>query len=96
MLVELLLPSGFHFIGHKIEMIITDTSWKYRTSQVVLVVKNPPANARDVRDMGSITGSGRCPGGGHGSPLQNSYLETPMDRGIWQATVHGVTRVGHN
>ena len=60
MLVELLLLSGFHFTGHKIEMIITVTSWKYRASQVVLVVKNPPANAGDIRDVGSITGSGRC------------------------------------
>ena len=44
-------------------------------------------------DRGSITGSGRSPGGGHGNPLQSSCLENPMDRGAWQATVHGVTRV---
>ena len=50
-------------------------------SQVALVVKNPPANAGDIRDVGSIPGSGRPPGGGHGSPLQYSYLENPMDRG---------------
>ena len=42
--------------------------------------------------MGSIPGSGRSPGGGHGNPLQCSYLENPMDRGAWQATVHGVTK----
>ena len=42
-------------------------------SQVVLVVKNPPAKARDVRDVGSIPGSGRSPGGGHGNPLQLGY-----------------------
>ena len=44
------------------------------------VVKNPPANAGDLRDMGSIPGSGRSPGGGHGNTLQYSFLENPMDR----------------
>ena len=52
-----------------------------RAFQVALVVKNPPANARDVRDAGSIPGLGRSSGGGHGNPLQDSYLENPMDRG---------------
>ena len=52
------------------------------------VVKNPPANAGDT---GSIFGSGRSPGEGHGNPLQYSCLENPTDRGVWQATVHGVT-----
>ena len=61
-------------------------------SQVGLVVKNSPANAGDVRDMGSIPGSGRSPGGGHGSPLQYSCLENAMDRGAWRATVPGVTK----
>ena len=46
-----------------------------------LVVKNTPANAGDIRDEGSIPRSGRSPGGGHGNPLQYSYLENPMDRG---------------
>ena len=50
------------------------------TSQVVLVVKNLPANAGDVRDTGSIPGSGRFPEGGHDNPLQYSCLENPMDR----------------
>ena len=58
----------------------------------MLVVKNPPANAGDTRDRGSIPGSGRSPGGGHGNPFQYSCLENPMDRGAWQATVHGVTK----
>ena len=57
-------------------------------SQVVLVVKNLPANAGDPRDVGSIPGWGRFPGGGHGNPLQLSCLENPMDRGTWRATVH--------
>ena len=61
-----------------------------RASQVALVVKNPPANAGEVRDVGSIPGSGRSPGGGHGNPLQYSCLENPMDRGAWRATVPGV------
>ena len=53
-------------------------------SQVVLVVKNLPANAGHVRDMGSIPGLGRSPGGRHGNPLQYSCLENPMDRGAWE------------
>ena len=56
------------------------------------LVKNLPANARDLRDASSIPGSGRFPGGEHGNPLQYSSLENPMDRGAWQATVHGVTK----
>ena len=56
--------------------------------QVVLVVKNLPANAGDIRDVGSIPGSGRSSGGGHGNPLQCSCLESAMDRGTWQAMVH--------
>ena len=60
-------------------------------SQVALVVKNLPASAGDVRDMGLIPGLGRSPEGGHGNPLQCSCLGSPMDRGAWQATVHGVT-----
>ena len=61
-------------------------------SQVALVVKNPPASAEDIGDMGSIPGSGRSPGGGHGNPLQYSCLENPMDRGACQATIHGVAK----
>ena len=51
-------------------------------SQVALVVKNPPANAGDARDVGSIPGSGRSPGGGHGNLLQYSCLENPMDMSL--------------
>jgi len=54
------------------------------------VVKNLTVSARNIRDVGSIPGSGRSPRGGHGNPLQYSCLETPMDRGVWRATVHGV------
>ena len=57
------------------------------------VVKNPPANAGNT---GSIPGSGRFPGEGHGNPLQYSCVGNPMDAGAWWATVHGVTRVTHD
>ena len=59
---------------------------------MVLVVKDPPANAGGKREVASIPGSGGFPGGGRGNPLQHSSLEKPMDIGAWRATVHGVTR----
>ena len=55
-----------------------------------MVVKNPLANAGDMRDAGSVPGLGRSSGGGHDNPLQYSCLENPMDRGAQRATVHGV------
>ena len=55
-------------------------------------VKNPPTSARDARDLGSIPGSGRSPGEGHGNPLQSSCLENPMDRGAQGAAVHRVAK----
>ena len=61
-------------------------------SQVVLVVKNLSASAGDLRDVGSILGSGRAPEGGHDNPFQYSCLENPMDRGAWRATVHRMAR----
>ena len=57
---------------------------------MALVVKNPPANTGDIRDVGLIPGL--LPGGGHGNPLQYSCLENSTDRGAWKATVHGVTK----
>ena len=65
-------------------------------SQVVIVVKNLPANAGDRRDMGSTPGLGRSPGGGHGNPLQYHCLENPMDRGAGQAPTIGSQRVGYD
>ena len=62
------------------------------TSQEVLVVKNPPANAGDIRDVGSVPELGRSPGEGHSNQIQYSCLENPMDRGAWQATVLGVAK----
>ena len=62
--------------------MLKSLSW---ASQVALVIKNLPANAGDP-------GLGRSPEGGHGNPLQYSYLDNPMDRGAWQATVHTVAK----
>ena len=55
------------------------------------VIKNPPANAGDTGDLGSVSVLGRSPGGGHGDPLQYSCLENPMDRGA-MVTIHGITK----
>ena len=66
------------------------------TSQVALEVKNPPANAGDIREMGSIPGLGRSPGERNGNLLPYSCLGNPLDRKAWWAAVHGITRVGHN
>ena len=62
------------------------------------MVRNLSANAGDIRDLGSIPGSGRSLGGGHGNSLQYSFLENPMDRGTWWATVRaiGSQRVRHD
>ena len=59
---------------------------------MVLVLKNPPANAGDIRDVGLIPGLGRSSGVGSGNPLQYSCLENPLDRGDWRATVHKVSK----
>ena len=59
---------------------------------MALAAENPPANEGDLRDTGSIPGSGRSPGGGHGNPLQYSCLENPTDRGSWRATVQKVAK----
>ena len=78
-----------HFL---LVLLIFPSSSIIRDSQVLLVVKNLPANAGDRRDKGSIPGSGRSPGGGHGNPLQYSCLENPKDKGAWWATVHKVAK----
>ena len=54
--------------------------------------KNLPANAGDIRDMGSVPGLGGSPGGGCGNPLHYACLENPMDRGGWWATIHRATK----
>ena len=55
---------------------------------MMLVLKNPSANAGDIKEAGLIPGSARSPGGGHGNTLQYSCQENPMDKGTWRATVH--------
>ena len=85
----ILLVSGYSICGG---LLWQPQETSTGPSQVALVVKNPPANAGDTRDASLIPGSGRSPGGGHGNPLQYSCLENPMNRGAWQAAVHGVTK----
>ena len=63
-----------------------------QASQVVLMVKNLPANAGGIRDMGSAPRLGRSPREGHGNPLQYSCLENPMAQGAWRATAHSVAK----
>ena len=77
------------FIGWMFYEVPTINIW---VSQVALVVKNLPANARHIRDTGSIPALGRSPAGGHGNPLQCFCLKNPVDRGAWWATVHGVAK----
>ena len=75
-----------------LRIVLEEMAFRFQASQVVLVVKNLPANAGDPRDRGSVPGSGRSPGGWHDNPLQYSCLENPMGRGAWWAMVHGVTK----
>ena len=77
------------FFKRLIINIINDAVW---ASQVALVVKNPLANAGDIRDADSIPGSGRSPGAGHGNLLKYSCLENPMDKGAWRAKVQRVKK----
>ena len=71
---------------------LSGTHREYWASQVVRVVRNLPSNAGDIRDSGSIPGSGRSTGGGHGNPLQHSCLDNSMDREAWRAAVHAVAK----
>ena len=76
--------------------------WDTSLSCVVILILGFPLSsvgkesAYNAGELGSIPGLGRSPGEGNGNPLQYSCLENPMERGAWKATVHGVTRVGHN
>ena len=84
-------PRGLHSMGlQRVGHNWSDFACKTYVwaSHMALVVRNLRVNAWDIRDMGSIPGSGRLPGGGHGNPLQCCCLENPMDRGAWQAIVH--------
>ena len=75
---------------HKNHVVLITLSFGSQCPE--LRVKNPPANAADIRDADSIPRSERSPGGGHGNPLQYPGLENPMDRGAWRAPVHGVAK----
>ena len=75
----------------KIQMFIPNSE-TLQSSQVAQVVKNLPANAGNIRDVGSIPGLGRSPGEGYGNPLQYSFLENPMDRGSWWGMVLRVAK----
>ena len=86
---EVMGPGAMIFV---LSNYLLGTGLSMEASYMTLVVKNPPANGGDIRDADSIPGSGRSPGGGHGNPLQHSYLENPMDCGAWWVTDHGVTK----
>ena len=77
-------------------MIAYTIIYKIWASQVELVIEILLANAEDRRDASSIPGSGRSPGGEHGSPLQYFSMENPMDRGAWWAIVMDLQRVRHD
>ena len=82
-----------HFLSRSNEI---ELPYTFKSSQVVRVVKNLLVNAENLRDVGSISGSGRSPGGGHDNPFQCSCLENPLDKEALWATVHGSQRVGHD
>ena len=92
--------SFYFFVNQSIGEINARAVFKYRkikatiNNKMAQMVKNPPANAGDTRDVSPIPGLGRSPGGGHGNPLQYSCLENSMDRGTWWVTVHGVKNSG--
>ena len=88
--------SGVEQSWTRLKRLSSSSSSSIRASQVLLVVKNPSANAGDVRDLGSIPGLGRSPGGGTGNPLQHSCLENPMDRQSLAGHPIGLQRIGHD
>ena len=85
----MLQSMGLQRVGHD---GATELKHFVGASQVALVVKNLPAYTEDIRYMGLIPGSGRCPGGGHGNPPQYTCLEHLIDRGVCQAIVHWVAK----
>ena len=88
------VPHGLYihsFLCHHLSFYGNPAQYSW-ASLMVLVVKNPPANAGDITDAGLIPGLGKSPEGGHGNPFQDSCRENPMDRGAWWATVHEVAK----
>ena len=90
------VPLCCHFLKQQSPTFLAPGTAFIKASQVVLVVKNPPANAGDIRDMGLIPGSGRCPREGNDNPLQYSWLENPMNRGAVSLQSMGSQRVEHD
>ena len=84
--------AGYSLWGRKGSDTTEQLTFNFMVRLWTFPVKNPPANAGNSANAGSIPGSGRSPGGGHGSLLQYSCLENPMDREAWRVTVHGVTK----
>ena len=87
-IVKMVRPALFRVII----IDIGTTAVRFGASQVALVIKNLPGNARDIIDRGPVPGSGRSPGGGNGNLLQCCCLGNPLDRGAWRATVHTLTK----
>ena len=92
---EVRTTSSAAYLTPTILLAFTDTFFGAFKRQVELVVKNPPANAREAMDTGSIPGWGRSPGEGNGNPHQYSCLENSVDRGARQGPVHGSQRATH-
>ena len=96
------MGTSIEFVSYcclKIVYILIMLNWfmvLFRYTKALLVAQLVKHLLQCGRDLGSIPGSGSFPGEGNGKPLQYSRLEKPMDRGAWQATIHGVTRVGHD
>ena len=85
-------PGSFHFFFFLVSVLAIYCCCDKGTSQAALVIKNPLANAGDLRDLDSIPGLGRCPAEGNGNQLWYSCLENSTDRGSWQAIVHGAAK----
>ena len=81
-----------HHVLVKMEQQNISVPMDLGASQVALVVKKTPASSGDAKDVGSILGPGRSPGGGNGTPLRYSCLKYPMDRGAWLAAVQGASK----
>jgi len=97
LIFELVLQTGSSFLLHPLlQHQRFSVTWCLAWASQVAHVKYRSANTEDMRDAGSVPGSGRSSGGGNDNPLQYSWLENPMDRGAWRATVHGLQRVGHD
>ena len=93
---SILIKDWYHYLS-AFSFTYTQNSFRQQLRHILgfpgaSVVKNPPANIGDSGDMGSITGSGRSPGGVNGTPLQYSCLKNTMDREAWRATVHRVAK----